>query len=329
MNVAVVGAGSWGTALARLLYYNRNEVCLWTRDAEQAESMRTTRENRHFLPGILLPPPICISSRIEDVAAVDMLVLAVPSAALEEVSAEFAPFVKPGALVVNVAKGFAAAPFCRLSQVLEKNLPQARIVVLSGPSHAEEVARDLLTTVCVAGTDMQALREAQNAFHGRNLRVYTNDDLIGVEVAGAVKNIIALGAGMLTGFAQGDNARAALMSRGLAEMTRLGVAMGANAATFSGLAGVGDLIVTCTSMHSRNFRAGLDIGRGKKWRDVVENMGQVVEGVSACRRAYMLAQQHGVEMPITEQMYSLLYEDQQVEQAISELMNREQTHEHY
>lgn len=326
-NIAVIGAGGWGTALARLLFFNGHNVLIWSVDEQQVKEMRELGENRHFLPDILLPPEIELSSDRRDLATAEVVVFAVPSHAIAEVAHDFAAILRQDALLISVAKGFVPHPLRRISQVLAQELPGRRIVVLSGPSHAEEVARDLPTVVCVSSEDEFAMLQAQQLFSNRNFRVYTNSDVVGVEVAGAVKNVVALMSGVLAGLGLGDNTRAALMTRGLAEMIRLGVALGADPATFSGLAGVGDLIVTCTSMHSRNFRAGRAIGRGKPWPQVLKEMGMVVEGVYATEYTYELAQKLGVSMPLTEQMYRILYQDHDPHTAMEELMNRASTQE--
>lgn len=327
MKIAVVGAGGWGTALARLLVKNGHAVTMWSWQADHVAQMRAEQENRQFLPGVALPETLRLTHELADVRGCELVVFAVPSAAVADVAAQAAPFVGAGSLVVNVAKGFIPATRQRISEVLAALLPGRSVLALSGPSHAEEVARDRATTVCVASADAEACRVVQDVFISPCFRVYTNDDIIGVEVGGAVKNIIAMGAGVIDGLELGDNAKAALMTRGLAEMKRLGCAMGAEAATFAGLAGVGDLIVTCTSLHSRNYRAGREIGRGKLWRQVVAETNMVVEGVYATEHAYALARQYQVRMPITEQMYQVLYQDRSPSDAMWSLMTRARTFE--
>lgn len=327
MRITVLGAGSWGTALACLLARNGHQVGLWNRGEEKAARLRQERENKTFLPGIKLPAELEIGSGYEMTAGIDYLVFAVPSNAVTENAAAIAPYLEPGATIVNVAKGFAPNNQKRLSEVIGEILPNHPVLTLSGPSHAEEVALNLPATVVIAGEDSALLQEAQDVFMNDSFRVYQNTDQIGVEVGGAVKNIIALGAGILYGLELGDNARAALMTRGLAETKRLGIAMGAKPATFSGLAGLGDLIVTCTSNHSRNFRAGREIGRGKPWHQVLKETSMVVEGVYATEATYKLAEKYQVVMPITEQLYKILYQNGSVQEAMRSLMTRAKTTE--
>lgn len=325
MRITVYGAGSWGIALTCLLHRNGHEMSLWSWEKEDVERLQANRENKILLPGIKLADDIIISNDYSVSQGSDLVVMAVPSHATVNVAKAAAPYIKKDAIIVNVAKGFHNQE--RLSVVIRQMIPGNAVLTLSGPSHAEDAARNLLTAVVIAGSDTQLLEKAQDAFMNNSFRVYPNTDQIGVEIGGAVKNIIALGSGMLDGLEQGDNAKAALMTRGLAEITRLGIAMGAEAATFSGLAGIGDLIVTCTSQHSRNFRAGREIGRGKPWRQVLAESAMVVEGVNATAAAYELAQKYQVEMPITEQMHKILYEDLDPKIAMHLLMTRAKTYE--
>lgn len=327
MKIAMVGAGGWGTALARLLVNNGHTVTMWSWQADHVAEMQAEAENRQFLPGVPLPAALRLTNDLSEIRGCEMVVFAVPSAASADVARKALPFVESGSVIVNVAKGFVPQTRQRISEVLCALYPGHAVLALSGPSHAEEVARDRPTAVCVAGNNADACKLAQDVFISPCFRVYTNDDIIGVEIGGAVKNIIAMGSGIVDGLELGDNAKAALMTRGLAEMKRLGCAMGANAATFAGLTGVGDLIVTCTSLHSRNYRAGREIGRGKLWRQVVAETNMVVEGVYATEHAYALAQRYQVEMPITEQMYRILYQDRSPRDAILTLMTRERTEE--
>lgn len=329
MRITVYGAGGWGTALARLLYNNGHDIQLWSWQEEHVREMLAEGENRQFLPGVPLPPGLKISSDPAVGARAELVLFSVPSSVLTEVATQAAPHIRPGAIIVNTAKGFLPGRHQRLSEMLRELLPGHEVVTLSGPSHAEEVGRELVTLVCVAGRDPAVLNRAQDAFINSYFRVYTNEDQIGVEVGGAVKNIIAVGAGVLAGLGQGDNAKAALMTRGLTEMKRLGLALGAQAETFAGLAGMGDMIATCTSLHSRNYRAGLAIGSGKLWRQVVAETNMVVEGVYATESTYALARHYQVEMPIVEQMYSLLYEDRSPQEAMWELMTRRRTDENW
>lgn len=327
MRIKVLGAGSWGTALALLLHGNGHNVSLWSWDITHVERLLAEGENRSFMPGISLPPEMLISSHLSGVASADIVVMSVPSHAVKEVALQIKEYISPSTIIVNTAKGFYPEDQSRLSQVIKGALPENPLCVLSGPSHAEEVARNLPTTIVLAGSDDDILQKVQDIFMSTYFRVYTNHDIIGVEVGGAVKNVIALGAGVCEGLGLGDNAKAALITRGLAEITRLGVAMGADTSTFAGLAGLGDLVVTCGSNHSRNRRAGIEIGKGRPWNQVLEDMGMVVEGVYATENTYKLAQKYNIEMPITEQIYYMLYEGRSPQDAIWALMTRSKTQE--
>lgn len=324
MRIKILGAGSWGTALALLLYNNGHHVSLWSWDKVHVEHLMRDGENRAFLPGVALPADLPITPHLSGVASADMVVFSIPSHAVQAVAEQVSEFIKPQALIVNTGKGFSPDGR-RLSEVIRDILPNRPYVTLSGPSHAEEVARNKPTTVVVAGPDIEICHQVQDIFMGNDFRVYINQDLVGVEIGGAVKNIIALGVGIIHGLGLGDNAKAALITRGLTEIMRLGVAMGADSRTFSGLAGVGDLVVTCTSEHSRNFRAGVEIGKGRPWNQVVEELGMVVEGVFATESTYKLACEYGVDMPITEQIYYLLYEGRTPQEATWALMTRSKT----
>jgi glycerol-3-phosphate dehydrogenase (NAD(P)+) len=328
---AVLVAGSWGTALARVLADNGHEVVLWTRTAEQAHEINTRRRNSRYLPDAELPDGIRAVHRIEEALQGAALVLfAAPSAAMREVARLASRHLEPEALVVHATKGFERDTLKRMSTVLAEELGRGHehIVCLSGPSHAEEVALRHPTTVVVASLCAECGKAAQDFFmNNAYFRVYTNPDLLGVEISGAVKNIIALGAGLSDGLGFGDNAKAALITRGLAEIARLGMAMGANPLTFVGLAGVGDLVATCTSRHSRNWRAGSMLAQGLSLEEVLARMGMVVEGVRTTESAYALARQYQVEMPITEQLHAVLFEGKSSRQAVLDLMARDKTHE--
>lgn len=330
--IAVLGAGSWGTALACHLAGLGNSVYLWSRRPDQVKELKTYRENRRYLPGVTLTERISVTGDIKKAlfnAAV--VVFSVPSHSFRAVLKLSLPHMATGSLVVNTAKGMEVDTLMRMSEVFAQETGSAcsldRYVVLSGPSHAEEVAHGMPTAVVVASVSRQSANKAQDIFMGQNFRVYTNPDIIGVEIGGALKNIIALGTGIIDGLNGSDNAKAALMTRGLAEITRLGIAMHANPLTFAGLAGLGDLIVTCTSMHSRNRRAGIEIGRGKNLDEALHKVDMVVEGVRTTRAIYKLARKLGVEMPITEQIYRVLFEGLHPEQAVKNLMTRIKTHE--
>jgi glycerol-3-phosphate dehydrogenase (NAD(P)+) len=329
--IAVLVAGSWGTALAAVLASNGHRVKLWTRHEEQAAEMNGKRRNSRFLPDAELPEGIEATVSMEEaVRGADAVVVVAPSAAMREVARQLAALVRPEALIVHATKGFEAGTVARMTDVLAEELTAhdpSRFVVLSGPSHAEEVVRRCPTTVVVAAQQLEAAEAAQDLFINSYFRVYTNPDVVGVEVGGALKNIIALGAGLSDGLGFGDNAKAALMTRGLAEIARLGVAMGANPLTFSGLAGIGDLVVTCTSKHSRNWRAGSLLAQGLSLSDVLARMGMVVEGVKTTQAACRLAREYGVTMPIASQLHEVLFEGKTPQAAVLDLMGRVRTHE--
>lgn len=329
-NVAVLGAGSWGTVLASVLAENGNETKLYARRSSAVQEINTHHTNDHYLPGIHLAHSLRASSDLSEViGSSDVVVFVVPSQSLRETARNVRSYLKPNTVIVHAIKGFEIPTYKRMSQVLAEELPEHanQIVVLTGPSHAEEVIRKLPTTVVVASEDQQSAEIAQSCFMNSYFRVYTNTDVVGCEVGGALKNIIALAAGLCNGMKFGDNGKAALLTRGLAEIARLGFAMGANHNTFVGLAGVGDLVVTCTSPHSRNWRAGNMISQGKKLEQVLSEMGMVVEGVKTTQAAYAMARSYQVEMPITEQLYEVLFEDKCPKQAVADLMNRGKTRE--
>lgn len=329
--VAVLGAGSWGTALASVLAENAYKVALWSRNSEHVSEMVRTRSNPKYLPRVKFPATIDPTSGMEEaIAGAEAIIFATPSHAIREVATRAAGHVKRNQLVVHATKGFELGTLKRISQVLSEELPshdEAQIVALSGPSHAEEVAQKQPTTVVVSAKHIEQAQQAQDMLINAFFRVYTNPDLIGVEIGGALKNIIALGAGMSDGLGFGDNAKAALLTRGLAEIARLGLAMGAKTMTFAGLAGVGDLVVTCTSQHSRNWRAGYLLGQGQPLSHVLEEMGMVVEGVKTTQAAYALAEQYDVEMPITRELHEVLFNDKHPKAAVEDLMGRGKTHE--
>lgn len=326
--IGVIGAGSFGTALATVLAGKGNHVTLWARKTQQIEEMRRTGENSHYLLGVKLPSEIQLSDDLKNTCEdKDYLLFAVPAQSFRDVLTEAAKYFDPSVPVINVAKGIEKGTLLRLSQVAEEVMPEVRYVALSGPSHAEEVARQLPTTVAVASKDHDLAVEIQELFFTERFRVYSNEDIAGVELGGALKNIIALGAGISDGLGFGDNAKAAMMTRGITEMTRLGLTMGAEMKTFSGLTGIGDLIVTCTSMHSRNRRCGIFIGEGVAPDEAIQRIGMVVEGISTAEAAYALAQQYGIEMPITESIYKVIHGDMDARSAVSYLMGREMKNE--
>lgn len=329
--VAVLVAGSWGTALASVLADNGRQVYLWTRRQDQAEEINRSRRNSAFLKEAVLSDRIRATTSMEEaVRGADAVIVTAPSAAMRDVIRQVKPYLANTTLLVHATKGFEAESLKRMTDIMVEELPEAdpdKMVVLSGPSHAEEVIVKCPTTVVVAAADTVAAEAAQDLFMNAYFRVYTNPDVTGVEVGGALKNIIALGAGMTDGLGYGDNAKAALMTRGLAEIARLGAAMGANPLTFAGLAGVGDLVVTCTSRHSRNWRAGYMLGQGKPLEQVLHDMGMVVEGVKTTKAAHHLAQRFGVSMPITAALHQVLFEGKNSKAAADELMGRVRTHE--
>lgn len=324
MNVGIIGAGSWGAALALHLNRNGHTVTLWGHRKESVEKLRETRVPRGKLPEVRLPEEIMITAdEAEAARGKELLVLSVPSVAVRETAGRFAPFLSAGQIVVNVAKGLEEATLLRLSAVIEEELPECEIAVLSGPSHAEEVAIGLPTAL-VAGAKKRAVAETvQNTFMNDSLRVYTSPDVIGMEMGGALKNVIALAAGMADGLGFGDNTKAALITRGAHEITRLAVKMGGASETLSGLTGIGDLIVTCESRHSRNRKAGMLIGQGKTTEEALSAVQMVVEGVNTARAARLLAEKYGVPMPIIEGVNEVLFGGKSAKEAVTELMLRD------
>ncbi|MGN0625521.1 MAG: NAD(P)H-dependent glycerol-3-phosphate dehydrogenase [Oscillospiraceae bacterium] len=323
--IAVLGCG-FGTALAVMADGCGHQVTLWSLFPQELEEIRRDGEQKKLLPGVPVTERIALTSDISCLADCDLCIMAVPSFAVRQTAQRAAPYLREGAIVLNVAKGLEDKTYKRLSQVLEEELPQQKIVVMSGPSHAEEVGRGVPTTITVASRERAAAEEVQDLLMNLTLRLYVNDDVTGVELGGALKNVIALAAGIADGLQLGDNAKAALMTRGITEIARLGVAMGAKTETFAGLSGIGDLIVTCTSMHSRNRRAGILIGQGKSAEEAVRAVG-TVEGYPCAKTAYELGQKLRVEMPIVEQSYAVLYEGKSPAQALRDLMTRPKRHE--
>lgn len=331
MRLSIIGAGSWGTALAQALASNGHPVTLWMLFPEQKEAMEKAGENTEYLPGVPLDPRIRLTTDLKDLADQDMILLALPTQVQRGFFQEHEDFFRrqKEAVLVNVSKGLEAGTGKRLSQVFHESFPDLGIpyVGLYGPSHAEEVGRKMPTALVAVSEDAQAAAMVQELFMSDFIRVYTSDDLIGVEVGGALKNIIAIAMGMAVGLGYGDNPRAAIMTRGLAEITRMGVALGANPQTFLGLTGVGDLFVTCTSDHSRNRRAGVALGQGKNIKDIQAGSGMVIEGVATCQAAYALARELKISMPIVDALYEVLFEDWPIEEAALALMTRDRRHE--
>ncbi len=329
--IAILGAGSWATAISVLLAQKGVDVKLWSIIPEQVAEINETRENKSFLPGVSIPSGVQAVADLEQaLAGAEAVVFGVPSHAFREVIRKAVSFIPGGAIIVNVAKGIEEDSLCRMSQVFANEAcPEMtrRYVALSGPSHAEEVGRMVPTAVVASSVCMDSAVYVQDLFMCETFRVYTNPDVTGVELGGALKNIIALGTGIADGLGYGDNSKAALMTRGLAEISRMGMAMGANPLTFAGLAGVGDLIVTCTSMHSRNRRAGIAIGSGKSVDEALAEVKMVVEGVRTTRAARRLARSLEVEIPITEQIHQVLFEGLSPAVAVKRLMTRGKTHE--
>lgn len=329
--IGILGAGSWATALAVHLRRKGYTPVLWSRRPQLAEEINLNQTNKSYLPGIQIPGGIKASTDMEKVLAATALVLvAVPSHAFRETIRAALRLIDKNVVVVNAAKGIEENSLKRLSEIFKDEAGEKqshRYVVLSGPSHAEEVGQAIPTAVVVASEDRQSAELAQDVLISGDLRAYTNPDVSGVELGGALKNVIALGTGIADGLGFGDNTKAALITRGLAEITRLGIKMGASPLTFAGLAGVGDLIVTCTSMHSRNRRAGMEIGRGKTLEEALASVKMVVEGVRTTRAAHKLASLYGVEMPITTQMHRVLFEGLEPREAVCNLMGRGPRHE--
>lgn len=323
MRAAVIGAGSWGTAFARLLALAGHRVRLWARRPGLARTLAETHENPDYLPGVSLPESIEFTCELgEALAGTEAAFFAVPSLALGEVAGKAAPHAPPGIPLVSLAKGLEPTTGKRMSQVLAEHLPDHPLFALSGPCHAEEVARDHPTAVVLAGNDLALGERLQRALMTSRFRVYLTDDLLGVEYCGATKNVLAIGAGISDGLGYGDNTRAALITRGLAELARLGRAVGARPETFYGLAGLGDLVVTATSEHSRNRRVGLRIGRGEPLQEILAGMRMVAEGVHTSQLVHELAKQLGVELPLCEAVYRVLQLGEPPRAQIDRLMLR-------
>lgn len=323
--IGVIGSGSWGIALAVLLYKNGHEVSVWSALPEEIKEMKETR-GHHTLPDLRLPETMCFTEDLEEaMTGKDLLVTAVPSVYVRSTGKRMKPFCRYGQVVVNVAKGIEEATLMTLSEILEEELPMADVAVLSGPSHAEEVSRGLPTT-CVAGARSRKTAEyIQEIFMSEEFRVYTSPDIQGIELGGSLKNVIALAAGIADGLGYGDNTKAALITRGIAEIARLGTAMGGKIQTFCGLSGIGDLIVTCASMHSRNRRAGILIGQGKTMEEAVKEVKMVVEGIYSAKAALALAHKYQVSMPIVEEVNGVLFDKKPAGEAVKDLMLRDKT----
>ena len=322
--VGILGAGSWGTALSLLLYKNGHQVTVWSIDKNEVEMLQKEREHKSKLPGVKLPEDLVVTNDLE--AAMrekDFLVLAVPSVFTRATAKSMRPYLKPGQIVVNVAKGIEEDTLMTLTEQIEEELPEANVAVLSGPSHAEEVGRRLPTTCVVGAKTKETALYLQKTFMNEVFRVYVSSDILGIEVGGALKNVIALAAGIADGLGYGDNTKAALITRGLAEITRLGIKMGGKAESFYGLTGIGDLIVTCASVHSRNRKAGYLMGQGRTMKEAMDEVQMVVEGVYSAKAGLALAKKYNVSLPIIEQINQVLFEDKNPAEAVNELMLRD------
>jgi len=326
--VTVIGSGSWGTALAVMLDKYGHDVTIWSWKEEEAQAIRDDHEHKEYLPGIEIKESIkIVTDPKEAISGAEIVLSAIPSKFVRSSILNFAPFFNESQIIVNVAKGFEDNTLLRLSEVIEECVPQCAVCTLVGPSHAEEVGRGVPTACVISCKDMEVAKMVQNEFVNPTFRLYTNDDMIGMEVGAALKNVIALAAGISDGLGFGDNTKAALMTRGITEIGRLGVAMGAKAETFAGLSGIGDLIVTCTSMHSRNRRAGIMLGEGKSLTETLDEVHMVVEGVHTAKAAYDLSIRYGIDMPITGHINEVLFEGKTPKEAVLKLMLREQKSE--
>lgn len=326
--VSVMGAGAWGIALAIVLRNNNNDVTIWSKLENEVNMLKNERENSISLPGIKLQDDIKITTDLrEAVKDTDIIVMAVASRFTRQTAAAIKDMVKPGQIIVNVSKGIEDMTFMTLTDVIKDELPCVEVAALSGPSHAEEVGKGIPTSVVVGAYSKETAEKIQNVFMNNVFRVYTSPDVLGIELGGSLKNVIALAAGMADGVGCGDNTKAALITRGIAELSRLGLKMGADEKTLGGLSGIGDLIVTCASMHSRNRRAGILIGQGKTPDEAMTEVKAVVEGVYSAKAANNLAKKYNVSMPIVEQVNKVLFEGKDVKSAIMDLMGREKKSE--
>lgn len=327
--VSVIGAGSWGTALAIVLNDNGHDVTIWSIMEEEIADLKRNHEHKAKLPGVAIDEKIHLTANLEEAMTdKDLLVLAVPSVFTRSTAKSMKPFLKKGQLIVTVAKGIEEDTNLTLAEIIKEELPDAEVAVLCGPSHAEEVGRRIPTTVVAGSRKKEVAELVQNVFMNENFRVYTSPDVLGMEVGSSLKNVIALAAGMADGLGYGDNTKAALITRGIAEIGRLAVAMGAKVETLQGLTGIGDLIVTCASVHSRNRKAGYLIGQGKTMKEAMDEVKMVVEGVYSAKSALQLAAKYQVEMPIVEQVNRVLFEDFPAKEAVRELMLRDKRIEH-
>ena len=327
-NISVLGAGSMGSAVSVLLADNGHNVKMWSVFKEEADMINNQREQKDKLPGVIIPNNVyCTTDLVEVIQFSDICVVVIPSQAIRDIVSQIATIAKKPKLFSCFSKGLEKGSGLRMSQVIQEEMPETTVVAMTGPCHAEELSKDIPTAYVAASESRQAAELIQEIFMSRSFRVYTNPDIIGAELGGAVKNVIALCAGISDGLGYGDNTKAALMTRGIAEISRLGCAMGARRETFTGLAGIGDLIVTCTSMHSRNRRAGILLGQGMSVNQVIEEVKMVVESIYTTEPVYRLSKKLKVDMPITSEAYSILFEGKNPVEAVEALMGRDRTHE--
>ena len=322
--IGMIGAGSWGIALTKLLADNGHDVMVWSALADEITMLKENREQKDKLPGVILPEAVAYTTELKEaIEGMDMLVLAVPSPFTRSTAHRMKEFVSHGQRIVNVAKGIEEKTLLTLSQIIEEEIPQADVAVLSGPSHAEEVGYGVPTTIVVGAHSKKTAEFIQNMFMSQAFRVYTSPDILGIELGAALKNVVALAAGIADGLGYGDNTKAALITRGITEIARLGCAMGGKFETFSGLSGIGDLIVTCASMHSRNRRAGILLGKGYNMEEAMAEVKMVVEGVYSAKAAMGLAEKYGVTLPIIEQVNAVLFDNKPAADAVADLMLRD------
>lgn len=324
--VCVLGAGSWGTALSIVLANNNHDVTVWSIDPEEVLMLKDYREQRDKLPGVILPSTIEFTTDVElALEGAELVVCAVPSPFVRSTMKSASPYIKDGVIVVDVAKGIEDNTYKTMTEIIEEECPQARVAILSGPSHAEEVGRKIPTTVVAGAKSKEVAEIVQDTFMNEVFRVYTSPDVIGIELGGSLKNVIALAAGAIDGLGFGDNTKAALMTRGIAEISRLVIAMGGHMETLAGLSGIGDLIVTCTSKHSRNRNAGFLLGQGKTYQEAMDEVKMVVEGVYSAKAALALGKKYGVSMPIVEAVNAVLFDGADVKESSMKLLMRDRT----
>lgn len=321
--ISIIGCGSWGTALAWLLCNNGHRLTMWSCFQEEVDMYRQFHQNTDKLPGVLLPEDVVYTTDLQQACAEkDLLVMAVPSPFLRHTASSMKPFVRDGQRIVNVSKGIEENTLMTMSEILEEEIPQANVAILSGPSHAEEVGRGLPTAIVAGAHDRESAVAVQTWFMSPVFRVYTSPDMRGIQLGAALKNVMALAAGIADGLGYGDNTKAALITRGSVELARLGRALGVSERTIYGLSGIGDLIVTCASMHSRNRRAGILIGQGRTMQEAMDEVHQIVEGVYSARAGKTLADRYGVDMPIVQAVHGVLFENKSAAEAVHELMQR-------